>query len=286
MAQPETPEEDDPVPGLVANAIEALIGGDRAVAERAIGAIDTQRLRDDRRERRIRAMKRGNRQAEGGPREGRMNPSPADRERVFGRDRYTCRYCGRRTIDLEVLKGLSQVIPEALPYEPSWAEAHPIYWTHSASFEHVQPLARGGTNEDANLVTACYCCNDIKNDSTLDELGWTRRPRTETDWDGLSSHLKDLRRLLPPRPGRSTAPSTPSQIPLDVGGFVRAVLPGNKQARSYRVDAKNGDDVALVEMWRAGGVWVASTKQRRAAMSGLERLEVIAAKAPEVGSTA
>jgi hypothetical protein len=54
----------------------------------------------------------------------------AIRESIFKRDDYTCGYCGKQGGRLEC--------------------------------DHVVPLSRGGTNDRANLITACYDCNRSK----------------------------------------------------------------------------------------------------------------------------
>lgn len=59
---------------------------------------------------------------------------------VFQRDNFTCRYCGAHGVALDC--------------------------------DHVMPLSRGGTNDRANLVTACRSCNQQKSDKTPDEMGW------------------------------------------------------------------------------------------------------------------
>lgn len=61
------------------------------------------------------------------------------RVRVFERDNYECRYCSRVCVD-----------PHC---------------------DHVQPLSRGGSSEDDNLVTACPSCNLRKKDRTPAEWG-------------------------------------------------------------------------------------------------------------------
>jgi hypothetical protein len=61
----------------------------------------------------------------------------AIRSRIFARDNYTCRYCGERGKKLEC--------------------------------DHVHSVARGGSHEDDNLVTACRPCNRSKRDKFLDE---------------------------------------------------------------------------------------------------------------------
>lgn len=59
------------------------------------------------------------------------------RLRIFERDDYTCRYCGERGGKLEC--------------------------------DHVVPVAKGGSHEDDNLVTACFGCNRSKRDKTVEE---------------------------------------------------------------------------------------------------------------------
>jgi len=59
------------------------------------------------------------------------------REQAFERDDYTCGYCGGRGKSLEC--------------------------------DHVIPIAKGGTNELGNLITACRGCNRKKRDKMLEE---------------------------------------------------------------------------------------------------------------------
>lgn len=56
------------------------------------------------------------------------------RFRILERDRFTCRYCGRRAphVELEV--------------------------------DHVHPRSKDGKDDDANLVAACFDCNRAKRD--------------------------------------------------------------------------------------------------------------------------
>lgn len=70
-----------------------------------------------------------------------LRPDPVEwvaiRNRIFRRDDFTCRYCGERGGELEC--------------------------------DHVVPIARKGTNEDSNLVTACRRCNQSKGAKLLKE---------------------------------------------------------------------------------------------------------------------
>lgn len=59
------------------------------------------------------------------------------REFVFGRDDYTCQYCGIRGKSLEC--------------------------------DHVVPVSRGGSNDTQNLVTACKTCNQSKRAKLVSE---------------------------------------------------------------------------------------------------------------------
>lgn len=59
------------------------------------------------------------------------------RERIFVRDDYTCQYCGVRGTKLEC--------------------------------DHKHPVARGGSHDDENLVTACRTCNRSKRDKLITE---------------------------------------------------------------------------------------------------------------------
>lgn len=66
---------------------------------------------------------------------------PADlRMQIFERDDYTCRYCGERGVRLEA--------------------------------DHVVPVSKGGSDDPANLVTACFPCNRSKGAKLLQD--WVR----------------------------------------------------------------------------------------------------------------
>jgi hypothetical protein len=58
---------------------------------------------------------------------------------VFKRDSFACQYCGRKAPDV-----LLQV-------------------------DHIEPVAKGGTNDILNLITSCFDCNAGKSDSQLSD---------------------------------------------------------------------------------------------------------------------
>lgn len=68
------------------------------------------------------------------------------REATFERDAYTCQYCHTKGEALEC--------------------------------DHITPLAKGGTNEPSNLVTACYRCNRSKRAKQIHE--WHGRENART----------------------------------------------------------------------------------------------------------
>lgn len=57
------------------------------------------------------------------------------RSAIFGRDDYTCQYCGSRGVRLEC--------------------------------DHVVPVADGGSHDSYNLLTACFDCNRSKGSKSL-----------------------------------------------------------------------------------------------------------------------
>ena len=58
------------------------------------------------------------------------------RFRILVRDRFTCRYCGRKAPDVAL------------------------------AVDHVKPRSQGGTSDPGNLVAACTDCNAGKSDTT------------------------------------------------------------------------------------------------------------------------
>jgi hypothetical protein len=120
--------------------------------------------------------------------------------RIFRRDRYTDRYSGERLVFPGMLRLLHHVMPERIPFHPNWRydKTHPIFWRRMPTLDHVVPMARGGTNDDGNLVTTSMLSNAAKANWTLEELRWTLRPVSGDDgWDGLEGIFLDLMRQRP-----------------------------------------------------------------------------------------
>jgi len=118
----------------------------------------------------------------------RRTYSPLRCVRVFLRDGFVDRYSGARLIFPPVLRALTQAMPEDFPADANWtyAHTHPAYWELSPTLDHILPVARGGADDDDNLVTTSMLRNAAKANWTLAELGWSLRPPGDrATWDGL-----------------------------------------------------------------------------------------------------
>jgi hypothetical protein len=109
---------------------------------------------------------------------------------VFRRDGFLDRYSGQRLVFPGILRLLSRLLPQEFPYHPNWkmAETHSAYWELFPTIDHVVPVARSGSDSDANWVTTSMLRNTAKANWTLEELGWSLYPAGSlADWDGLMS---------------------------------------------------------------------------------------------------
>ena len=77
---------------------------------------------------------------------------------------------------------------------------HLGYWRDVSSCDYLIPIARLGTSNLDNLVTACYMCNSIKQNWLVEELRWDLRPvSADGEWDGLCGRYADLLLLFESR---------------------------------------------------------------------------------------
>jgi hypothetical protein len=115
--------------------------------------------------------------------------------RVFLRDGFVDRYSGQRLVFPGMLRLLSRLMPQELPFHPNWkmTETHVAYWELFPTIDHVHPIARGGADGEANWVTTSMLRNSAKANWTLSELGWSLHPPgSVTDWDGLMRRFLEL----------------------------------------------------------------------------------------------
>ncbi|QRE83685.1 hypothetical protein F1734_25455 (plasmid) [Rhodococcus ruber] len=192
---------DDPVDQFAA-VVELLVRGENDRARAAVPALDLEEIEAVRRKRSAEvAACRVVVPTRTAP---AIKRRTMEREKlaVFARDRWTCRFCGSRTLDLRVLKLVSRAFPAEFPYHSKWKfdHSHLIYWTHSSSLEHVVPIARGGADESSNFVTTCYACNDARSHYLLDELGWALREPASSTWRGLTEYLPALKAAVTAKP--------------------------------------------------------------------------------------
>jgi hypothetical protein len=93
-----------------------------------------------------------------------MSLSKSKRFDIFRRDKFTCGYCGQRPPDVVL------------------------------EVDHIHPVSKGGTDEELNLITACYDCNQGKSAKLLSET----RPRPDADVEFMTvqQEIAELRRYL------------------------------------------------------------------------------------------
>ena len=127
------------------------------------------------------------------------NVPEALKRMVWREEGYVCRYCGKRLIDLDVMRATAILLPEAFegPYTENWPHrirAYNSFWSHSTSVDHIWPWTRGGDVRRGNLALCCYNCNGVKGNRSLAEMGWSLRPPGHNGWDGLRRYLPALTR--------------------------------------------------------------------------------------------
>lgn len=111
-----------------------------------------------------------------------------DEIKIFIRDGFMDRYFGNRLIFPPVLRIISNTFPEQFPYQAHWKmdSCHIAYWELTPTLDHIVPIARGGLNQENNIVCTSMLHNNIKSNYTLDQVGWEVKPKgTLENWDGM-----------------------------------------------------------------------------------------------------
>ena len=163
----------DPYPDVLATIVRARIAGDESAALTAIDDIAFTPLE----------------------RKKERWPAQSVIAMAYARDRYQCRYCGKRLILTPVLRLLSRLYPEQFPYHPNWKvdSTHPAFILQSATIDHITPIAAGGNPVAiTNLATACWSCNRRKGDLDLSELRWELKSPADESWRGLTELFRPL----------------------------------------------------------------------------------------------
>lgn len=137
-----------------------------------------------------------------------LQPKPTRRKiprdlqvKVFRRDRWICRWCGRPVIFAPAMKYLERFVRGAgfdgplAYYDAHWTRCNAPLLDHmGAVIDHVEAHSRGGADVVANFATACNKCNANKNNTSQDDFSKKSPRRTVKGiygepqaWDGLSA---------------------------------------------------------------------------------------------------
>jgi 5-methylcytosine-specific restriction endonuclease McrA len=190
------------VVGLVAEAADALIAGDRNLAYARLCQANLPTVRTyaariicqtDPLVHRYPLIRHPKERQIRTPR-----PTESVKAKIYARDGCRCRYCGVRVIVPKAITVLANMFPELPELRTVSAEQHAAFFAMKAVVDHVIPWSVGGRNDESNLVTSCQCCNYGKWTYLIDEIDfidpWTRPP-VRDEWDGLDR----LRRWRPER---------------------------------------------------------------------------------------
>ncbi len=107
---------------------------------------------------------------------------------VFVRDGFTDRYFGARLVFPGTLRALHLLLSEAFPYHANWKQSatHPAFYELYPTIDHVVPIARGGADDESNIVTTSMLRNSAKANWLLEEIMWpVERAPIAPSWDGL-----------------------------------------------------------------------------------------------------
>lgn len=293
----------DPIPSVIEDTVKAILANDLNSAKKYIKTIHEKELYFEREA--LLKKTQNKRKKHSNITKTQRSGHDSYKKVVFETNNYTCCYCNRKTIDLEVLKVISRVIPDVFPYHKNWkfSETHILYWVYSTSLEHVIPLALGGKNDSSNMRASCYLCNDAKSDIKLEDLGWELSPNidNENHWRGLTEYLPLLKKIshseIPQKECSKLQSSNSFQrLPssnydiseLSVGNFIRTCLPGKKSRRQYRVDDLKDETIKMItltEMWMENETkqWVASKNRVTVMVENLSGTELIFEIAPSEG---
>lgn len=107
--------------------------------------------------------------------------------RVFMRDGFTDRYFGERLVFPGTLRALAILLSAAFPYHRNWKQAatHPAFYELYPTIDHVIPVARGGPDDESNVITTSMLRNSAKANWLLEELGPVELAPIVQGWDGL-----------------------------------------------------------------------------------------------------
>lgn len=115
--------------------------------------------------------------------------------KVFLRDGFIDRYSGGKLLFPGLIKILTIEFPDIFKYHINWkmSDTHMIYWDLCPTIDHLIPIARGGYNNDSNLITTSMIRNSAKSNWTMEEIEWNLHEKGKLkNWDGLIHYFIDL----------------------------------------------------------------------------------------------
>ena len=118
-----------------------------------------------------------------------------DKFKIFIRDGFIDRYSGDKLLNPGILKVFSTYFPQEFPYHRNWKmdQTHIAYWELVPTIDHINPIARGGKDNDDNLITTSQLNNSIKSNWSLEQIRWQiHRPGDIKEWDGLTKLFIDI----------------------------------------------------------------------------------------------
>lgn len=174
---------------VIALAVKQLIAQDVASARRTLASLPIHDSFDLPRPREFVPMQRVANSAKSGL-------SDHVRFVVYERDGWRCCYCHRKVVVPLVALYLTILVPGFKGALPGWhlkkTLTEPAIIRTYPHVDHKHPRKLGGSNDFANLVTACDRCNTAKSD----RVGWAALPVQKDEWRGLFDEIRPLAELV------------------------------------------------------------------------------------------
>jgi len=173
--------------------------------------------------------------------------SRATKEAVQARDRFHCRFTGRRLIQTQVFHEVSR-ISEVFHFDEHHSvkdtrrgrAGHPLVRSHGAAYEHVIPSACGGHPTVENIVHTSVQLNEAKGAAVLPKVAVPN-----DSWNGLSEHLSDLKRQRTSPRSRAEAPAPRLSPSKHIGEVHQPTAPRRVGELASLLNAASGLPVSV-----------------------------------------
>lgn len=121
--------------------------------------------------------------------------SQSTQDAVQRRDRFHCRFTGRRLVDTRIFREVARIsncfhVDEhhSVRETRRGPGGHRMVRSHAAAYEHVVPHSCGGISDPSNIVHTSFHLNESKGAKILPQV-----PVPEDKWNGLLEYLPALR---------------------------------------------------------------------------------------------